>query len=513
MDIPQLRLSAGLVRALLEQHDVPVGHAQSLDLIAALPGLRNWPEVNAFAHRVGACNLDQTSCARLAHRLKSKHALVLSPQSILEALRPPVTGPAAVPAPAVWPSGPVPGVYLTTSQDAIDALLKRYEEATDGEVVYAEAAGAHWHGSIDLGQYGLSSSGLSRVPSGTLIVVGPLELNQESWGSSAEKLGWACMRVQSSGHRVAVLIDTPAPAQMFKDIELMLEEAAQEDPDIYKALAGVVSEEGALALRQPFAGPTPTAVALACDAPLDVVAQSVLPDLRRALSRRSTGILAFGSSIVQEHRAIDLIAAMLPLTDAVGPAARIKQRNRSTPEKDMMVPDAVKVLPFLPSVESAYAHGYRRMIVESSYTDVDTMVKYGDEVLFMMGSYGFDATNAFLETARFRSFDKLDQVLGKLIAAVGVGVMEVKGQKIRIGDLFVPGQAGQPLTDDFGVLSDFVSAGRTVRWEDELDKLLASKQVSLADIKSAFKRQLGMEDFFATRKQSPVRRQAQAKGG
>lgn len=56
MDIPQLKLLAGRVRGLLQQSSRPVGHSQSLDLIAALPGLRNWPEVMAFQDRVSACH-------------------------------------------------------------------------------------------------------------------------------------------------------------------------------------------------------------------------------------------------------------------------------------------------------------------------------------------------------------------------------------------------------------------------------------------------------------------------
>ena len=54
MNVPQLKLLAGLVRGLLEQHNVPIGYSQSLDVIAALPGLRNWPEVMAFPDRVVA---------------------------------------------------------------------------------------------------------------------------------------------------------------------------------------------------------------------------------------------------------------------------------------------------------------------------------------------------------------------------------------------------------------------------------------------------------------------------
>lgn len=88
MDIQQLKLLAGRVRGLLEQSQHSVGHNQSLDLIAALPGLRNWPEVQAFPDRVATCQLDATSCNRLAFRLKKKFALDLPPQSILAALSP-----------------------------------------------------------------------------------------------------------------------------------------------------------------------------------------------------------------------------------------------------------------------------------------------------------------------------------------------------------------------------------------------------------------------------------------
>lgn len=506
MDVPQLKLLAGLVRGLLEQHNVPIGHSQSLDLIAALPGLRNWPEVNAFPDRVAACVLDATSAGRLAFRLKSKHAVAYSPQGLVEALSPPTASRATTARiPVVWPSGPMPGVYVTTSSDAINALLERYEEATDGELVYAEAAGSHWDGSIDLGDHGLSSGGLARVPSGTLLIVGPLELNQQSWENSAEKLEWACMHAQMSGHRVAVLIDTPAPELMFKDIEVMVQQASPDGDDCYLALAGVVTDSGQLEMRVPFVRGIPAPVVLTSDAPLDVVPESVLPGLRRALSRRSVGVLTFGSSVLEEHRAIDLIAALLPLTADVGPVARIKPRNRGTPAKDMMVPDSVKVLPFLPSIESAYAHGYRRMLVESIYTDVDTMLKYGDEVLFFMGHYGMDATSAFLDTARNSSFNKLDKVLGKLVAAIGVGVIEVKGGFVRIGDLFVPPPSVPSLGDDYEALTAFVADNRSVRWENELARVLDSKQVTVAAVKKAFKRQHAVNDFLAARsKKLPI---------
>lgn len=156
----QLKLLAGLVRGLLQPSYPSLGHGQALDVIAALPGLRNWPEVIAFPDRVAATELDTTSTGRLAFRLKKRFAVHMTPQELLTALSPPGV---VVPrrAPHIWPTGPTPGVYVTTSQDAINALLEAYEDATDGALIYAERAGSQWDSSIDLGEYGLWSSGLT----------------------------------------------------------------------------------------------------------------------------------------------------------------------------------------------------------------------------------------------------------------------------------------------------------------------------------------------------------------
>jgi hypothetical protein len=434
--------------------------------------------------------------------LKSKHGLEFSPGELLDALGQPVGQAPVHDTPHVWPSGPKPGVYVTTSQDAIDNLLRRYEEATDGELVYAEEAGSHWDGSIELGKYGLSSKGLSRVPSGTLIIVGPLALTQESWKESADKLDWACIRAECDEHRVAVLIDTPTPDLMFKDIEMMVRSAAPEDDDGYTALAGVITDDGELKPRVPFVQESSAPVVEIMDAPLDVIPESVLPHLRQALERRPTGILTFGSSVLEEHRAIDLIAAMLPLTNGVGPVCRIKQQNRSTPAKDMMVPDAIKPLPFMPSIESAYAHGYRRMIVGAYFTRVDAMVKCSGEVLFLTGHYTLDATSAFMETGYGSRDGELELLLENLVAAVGVGVIKTRDEVVRIGDLFVPPTTSRPGSGRYGDITDFVAANRVVRWEDQLGQLLDTKQVSIAAAKKAFERLRGVEDFFAERSRS-----------
>ena len=473
MDVPQLKLLAGLVRGLLEQQNVPIGHSQSLDLIAALPGLRNWPEVNAFPDRVAACELNSSTTARLAHRLRSRHSVEFTPPQLISALSPPGSlSPARSAAPRIWPTGPAPGVYVTTSQEAIDALLQRYDEATDGELVYAEAAGSGWEGAIDLGEYGLSSKGLARVPSGTLIVVGPLELNQSSWEDTAHKLEWACMRAEMDGHRVAVLIDTPQPKLMFKDIALAVQSVSPQSGDCDPALAGIVTDDGELLPRSPFVEPRTLQRVSTAGAPTDALPPRAVELLSQRLQQRSAGFLVLSSCVWKEHWGMEQIAAALPLTEDVGPVARIKSRSRGTPAKDMMVPDVVKGLPFLSSIESAYAHGFRRMVIDSAYTDFRDLMKYADEVLFFVGGHSLEAEEALMETVRFRGFDSLDKVYERLVACIAVGPISVGDKTVRISDVFIPGAKAPLAGDEFEAIQKHVRKHRSVRWEDELTRLL-----------------------------------------
>jgi len=337
MDMPQLKLLAARVRGLLDQHDVAVGHNQSLDLIAALPGLRNWPEVMAFPDRVASCELTSNTAGRLAHRLRRKHQVDFSAVDLVGALQPPqVVREAPEPMPQVWPTGPAPGVYVTTSQDAINALLQQYEDATDGELVYAEAAGSKAESAIDLGDYGLSSNGLARVPSGTLIIVGPLALTQENWSDAASKLGWACLRALSDGHRVAVLLDTPQPDMLFKDVDVAVRNEDGPDGDWHEALAGIVSEDGDLVPRVPFVQAHRGPVVSTAHGPTTALSPKVIDLLKARLMERSTGFLLLSSYVWKEHWGMEPIAAALPLTESVGPVARIKSRDRGTPAKEWM---------------------------------------------------------------------------------------------------------------------------------------------------------------------------------
>ena len=86
MDMQQLKHVAGHVRGLLDQSNQPIGHSVALDLVASIPGLRNWTEVKAFPDRVATAALDLTSAGRLAIRLNKRFALDIQAPDLLAAI-------------------------------------------------------------------------------------------------------------------------------------------------------------------------------------------------------------------------------------------------------------------------------------------------------------------------------------------------------------------------------------------------------------------------------------------
>lgn len=499
MDIQQLKLLAGRIRGLLEHAQVPVTHSQALDLVGALAGLRNWPEVQAFPARVAAAELDLVSVGRLAFRLQKRHSVQLSPEELLNALLPPVSSGREKLLPQIWPAGPTPGVYVTTSQDGIDALLAAYEDATDGELVYAERAGSHWQGSIDLGEDGLWSTGMGRLPSGTLLVVGPIELNQQSWEEASARLEMACVHVQSSGHRVAVLVRTDTPDTLFHDLDLMVRQKEPKGDDTHEALRGLVTADGDMKELSPFVTPLTAPVLVPSEAPLDALPPKSIPLLQKAFERRKTGFLLVGSSEINEHWAAELVNALLPLTDFAGPAARIKPRSRGTPAKDWNVPDALKALPFLPSIESAYSLGYRRMVINPGYTDGETLMQYGDEVLFLGGGYGSSVDDLFATALRYRGLDQAKEALATVVAVLAVTSLRTPKLSVGLADMYIPDGREPAGEDTFSAVLGLLREDRVLRAEDELSELLDQKRVTPTAVKKAVERSKWVTELLAER--------------
>ena len=120
MDVQQLKLFAGRVRGLLQQSQVRVGHNKSLELVAALAGLRNWPEVLAFPERVASSDLGLTAVDRLSLLLKKLYGVEYGDQALLAGLRKPST-----------PSRSQPLFRVEIRQEDIPSFFRRFCETVD----------------------------------------------------------------------------------------------------------------------------------------------------------------------------------------------------------------------------------------------------------------------------------------------------------------------------------------------------------------------------------------------
>ena len=497
MDTQKLKVFAERLRAYLERHNLTLKHGQTLDLIAAIPGLRNWPEVNAFPARVAAAQWDDHSANRLAQRISKLHAMSLPADELRQALEPKVTSSLKV-----WPDGPIPGVYVTTSQEAIDAAIAKYEAATDGALLYGENAGRSSDAVIDLGEYGLFSRGMDRLPSGTLVVVGPLPLTQESWSDNKDRLNAAANLADSSSLRVAVLVETPLPENLHSDIDLLLrpdDEGLDSEP---VDVLGVVTESGVLQVMEPFVQRR-----LAPQEAQQFTTNQRLPQvlevaLRQAIAKRPYGIIVVGITPGDTQRKA-LLEAVLPLTEHAGPAVRIQPTFRPGYGKDdSPLSPHFEGIPVFPSIESAYAHGYRRMVIESSHHGADEAIaRHAHDVCFLIRSYSTEVAGAWMSSlpAQIDKPNALDVVTAILCAAD----VPTKAETVTICDAFVGGASPAPKDDDIDRLAEHMEAHRTVRWQEQLDALLTAGSVTQVQVKKALRRH-NVDDYFAARKAAQV---------
>lgn len=202
-----------------------------------------------------------------------------------------------------------------------------------------------------------------------------------------------------------------------------------------------------------------------------------------------------GSSTIQDHWAIEIINAVLPLTEVLGPAERIKARNRSTPAKDLLVPDAVKVLPILPSIQSAYALGYKRMVIDASYVEADVMLPRMGDVLFITGNYAGSASSAFMRTLYQSNPETERAVLAKTVAALAASPVEVNGKTILIPDLYLPQDSNPSSLKKNREVFEYIDANRTLRWEDAARAALDAGEVTMDHLKQAMGRGVDFSQF------------------
>lgn len=490
MDHQALKVFAERLRAYLATQQLTLKHGQALDLVAAIPGLRNWPEVSAFPDRVAASTLNDHAAGRLARRIHEKFTLSVTPAALLQAL---VAQSESLL--KVWPDGPVPGVYVTTSQSAIDAAIARYEAATDGAILYAEDAGSGSDSAIDLGDNGLFSGGMERLPSGTLVVVGPLELTQDGWEDSSNRLNVAANLAYSHSLRIAVLAKTPMLKNLRSDIDLLLRPKGESLDTQPVDTLGIITAAGDMQVMTPF-----VASRSKPDAKLASVTNQRLPaELEQAfagaLKSRPFGIVLFGVSPLSAPGRLDLMEALLPLTDHAGPAVRIQDHFRST---DKPMSPLLDALPVFPSVESAYAHGFRRMVVGSAYGNAfRPMLPLCNDTCFLGATRDSEISGMWVRSAISR--ERSTEYLKATIAVISVAEIVAKGDTHLIWDAITAGAISRATDAELDDMFDFFEANRAVRWQDQLEALLNTGKVTPAQAKKAL-RFHGVDEYLTARK-------------
>lgn len=477
MDAAHLRVLAGRLNDWLNAKQHAVKHGHTLDFISAIPGLRNWPEVIAHPDRVAPAQVCDQSCLRLAQRIAKKLGVTYDSAELLIALADSMAEVAL----DVWPGGPAPGLYLTTSEEAVNVVIKRYEAATDGGPVYAEAAGARAATAIDLGEYGLYSNGLARLPSGSLIVIGPLQFTQDEWEDSGERLGAAANLALEVGHRIVALCSTPQPTNLYADVSLLLGNHEWTPEDVETVLKGSVTTDGSFVAwgPRPSTPVPPVAVQFVPSEPLPEHLANVL---RAGLAVRQYGLVIAGSWRWKEDRA-KLLEATLPFTEHAGPAARIMPNSRIDYDGNPPLLDAFYGLPVFPSAESAYASGYRRMIFEKARPGEEFLLEHLDDVCFHIATFGPIVSQALTSAVEPRLMDN-PAIVGHVIAVLCSSTVEFKKSVWTFQDA-MPALTGPLPAGDFEAIDKVVKTARTMRWEDQLGKALDMKFFTLRNIKKA----------------------------
>ena len=179
----------------------------------------------------------------------------------------------------------------------------------------------------------------------------------------------------------------------------------------------MVTEEGELVQRAPFARSWPQIRSVPSAATPEAIPAAARLLLSQALQGRKSGLLVFGGDSVREHWAADLIEAGLALTEHAGPAARIMPRTRSTPAKNWWVPSDQQP-PFLPSIQSAYERGYRRMVIDPHQVEGEVLKKLAREVLLIAGTHGYEASTILF--SRVRAFGSAEDEMEILTQIVGL---------------------------------------------------------------------------------------------
>lgn len=480
MDTLELKLLAGQVRNLLARHQHPIGHGHGLDFIAAIPGLRNWPEVIAFPGRVAEASLDRKSAERLARRIARDTPVKLDAAQLLEALQarrkagPPLT---------VWPDGPPAGVYVTLDEKAAGRAIAEYDAYTNGGAQFFTDKVALEHDSaIELAEYGLFANGMRKLPSGTLIVRCPVDLAQDNWEDACGTADIACQLALYHRLRVILVMETSSPEDLYRDLYGMVRNVEYGE-ELVLALRGYVSEEGELvedgslfarargiADRRVLAGVPPPPPA------------NVEVAIRRAFSRGlDHGVYVLGH-LSKDDVTTSMLRQALGLTEHLGAACRV-EASASDMKKAREADRRLLELPSAPSVQSAIDRGYRRIFIEHFWGRAEGLLQLADKAMIVAGVRDSEAPGAVIRSVMVPSNTE-PQAVHRVEAVVCTTKLPFKGEDHWIVDAYYQADQDPHAMAAMKDLFHFVLEHRSVKAEEELQQVVTALGLTREDLNS-----------------------------
>lgn len=253
MNAEQLKELAGRARRALAKTGIEITHAQSLDLIAAVAGLRNWPEVKSFPDRVAETVFGEASARRVAYRASNTHGCTEGPRWWHQQLLP--RSRRGEPAPlVVWPGGPPAGVYLASSMKSAELAIDEYADATDGALHYGEPF-HRTDDAIPLQEYGIHTDAVTRLPSGTLVTAGVDFRDPANRTTAVRCLTQTAYLALEHRLRCILVVATDQLKTVWQDARQLVEETRAPGSDIENGIVGVISEEGLWLPISDAAGP------------------------------------------------------------------------------------------------------------------------------------------------------------------------------------------------------------------------------------------------------------------
>jgi hypothetical protein len=400
--------------------------------------------------------------------------------------------------PTLWREGPPAGIYVTDSWDAANAAVARYTSDTGGADCYSDNNRTRSLNVVALGRShpwqggsGVFATRLHLAPNGTLIVLGPVNLAQFDWESEAERMHEACRLALERGHRIIAVVRTPRADVLRSDVVLTLRSGDYDVEYLDGAFRGVVDQDGQCIGVVPFCERRPKPISIKGFAPDRELPDELASLLAIALGRRRRGFLVLGGGRLSVEREL-LFMAALKATENEGPVAlvfgsfdhEVEENLETTSDKGgktIMRSKRFPLLPLFPSIESAYASGYRRIACWGDFGECD-LGQYADQVCFVICVNCCEAREAFSVGTGAGQHASRWNILDGVIAVLSWGTLYGRKGTFPLYDAFVP--SGVPIERyRYEAVWDGLKAHRQLQWEQQVSALLAAGQVTAEDVR------------------------------